>query len=278
MNKETKKYRLKRDTPESKTGDVYIYTKSCGSYAYFKDGNTATKHWYFVENVENNTEWFEEVVEPIEQDAFVWTDALVKEFIIDRNNGKTYAPVYVDDYIRQFKQSKFTQPEVDAIRKELEVTEQLLNERQRVLDAIPECPGHGRNCVPHALAWIEKMLRTKQSTQPVEEAKDWQVISLIADYGGHNNVEYVYNPATGFYVPELHQLSYGFPRWTLKDVLENENGKIKSVRRLSDNTSLNVGQITDYGRITGFNVYGDHLMAAFENGSRMTNIKNINLV
>ena len=40
---------------------------------------------------------------------------------------------------------------------ELYVTEQLLEERQRVLDAIPECPAHGRNCVPHAIDWINKM-------------------------------------------------------------------------------------------------------------------------
>lgn len=37
---------------------------------------------------------------------FKWTDKLVKEFIVDRNNGKSYAPVYVDDYIKQFKKSK----------------------------------------------------------------------------------------------------------------------------------------------------------------------------
>ncbi len=36
---------------------------------------------------------------------------------------------------------------------ELDVTEKLLSERQRVLDAIPECPLHG-SCVPHALEWI----------------------------------------------------------------------------------------------------------------------------
>jgi hypothetical protein len=42
------------------------------------------------------------------------------------------------------------------LKHELEVTDKLLNERQRVLDAIPECQIHG-SCVPHAIEWIEEM-------------------------------------------------------------------------------------------------------------------------
>lgn len=42
------------------------------------------------------------------------------------------------------------------LKQELEVTDKLLNERQRVLDAIPECKSHGK-CVPHAIEWIEEM-------------------------------------------------------------------------------------------------------------------------
>lgn len=42
-----------------------------------------------------------------------------------------------------------------ALRQELDVTDKLLEQRQRVLDAIPECPVHGP-CVPHALEWIEQ--------------------------------------------------------------------------------------------------------------------------
>ena len=43
----------------------------------------------------------------------------------------------------------------ESLERELIVTESLLNERQRLLDAIPECELHGK-CVPHALEWIEK--------------------------------------------------------------------------------------------------------------------------
>ncbi|QGW28457.1 hypothetical protein [Phnomibacter ginsenosidimutans] len=45
--------------------------------------------------------------------------------------------------------------ELEKLKHELEVTEKLLEERQKLLDAIPECPVHGK-CVPHALEWIEK--------------------------------------------------------------------------------------------------------------------------
>lgn len=44
---------------------------------------------------------------------------------------------------------------IEHLKKDLQVTEQLLEQRQKLLDAIPECEAHGK-CVPHALEWIEK--------------------------------------------------------------------------------------------------------------------------
>lgn len=44
----------------------------------------------------------------------------------------------------------------DQLRHEIEVSDALLNDRDRVLNAIPECPVHGSGCVPHALEWIAK--------------------------------------------------------------------------------------------------------------------------
>ena len=37
----------------------------------------------------------------------------------------------------------------------LNIYESLLNERQRVIDLIPECEAHGSNCIPHCLEWIK---------------------------------------------------------------------------------------------------------------------------
>ena len=46
--------------------------------------------------------------------------------------------------------------ELEEVKKELKITDQLLNERQMVLNTIPECPIHGDNCIPHYMDWIEK--------------------------------------------------------------------------------------------------------------------------
>lgn len=44
--------------------------------------------------------------------------------------------------------------EREALVAYIQNSEELLQERERVLDAIPKCPEHGRQCVPHALDWI----------------------------------------------------------------------------------------------------------------------------
>ncbi len=47
------------------------------------------------------------------------------------------------------------QNRISSLTEELEITDKLLSERQRVLDAIPQCEVHG-SCIPHAFEWIEK--------------------------------------------------------------------------------------------------------------------------
>lgn len=49
---------------------------------------------------------------------------------------------------------------IDHLEKDLSVTEKLLQERQKLLDAIPECSEHGK-CVPHALEWIKAITSDK---------------------------------------------------------------------------------------------------------------------
>lgn len=44
--------------------------------------------------------------------------------------------------------------EINGLQSALEITDKLLNERRRVLKAIPECLAHGAECVPHALIWV----------------------------------------------------------------------------------------------------------------------------
>lgn len=127
----TKKYRLLKDIqfPHGRSIAGTIGEKE-GDYYYFpyvgKSYNDGHSGWlgnaYLIMNPEDYPDFFEEVKEP--------------------EYGK-------DAYQRLFEQNQ-------ALMKELSVTDELLKERQKLLDAIPECAPHGK-CVPHALEWIEKM-------------------------------------------------------------------------------------------------------------------------
>lgn len=68
----------------------------------------------------------------------------------------------------EFLQEKVSRVDTEVMRcaeleEELMVTDKLLAERQRVLDAIPECEIHGKNCAPHALEWIAKQLHKESA-------------------------------------------------------------------------------------------------------------------
>jgi len=53
-------------------------------------------------------------------------------------------------------------------REEIAVDDKLLAERNRVLGAIPPCPAHGAQCVPHALEWIQAARAAQK------EAAEWE--------------------------------------------------------------------------------------------------------
>lgn len=71
-----------------------------------------------------------------------------------------------------------------AAKEEIAVTEKLLTERQRVLDAIPGCPEHG-SCVPHAIEWIESVkarIAALESELELAQAKIAGLHSLALAY------------------------------------------------------------------------------------------------
>jgi hypothetical protein len=69
--------------------------------------------------------------------------------------------------------------ERQRLKEELKVTDHLLDERELVLRAIPECPAHGA-CVPHALEWIEKTKGAEAAlAQLQQEYRDW-LTNMIA--------------------------------------------------------------------------------------------------
>ncbi len=50
----------------------------------------------------------------------------------------------------------FALADPSPLKEELDLTDRLLENREQVLRAIPECPIHGSGCVPYALEWIER--------------------------------------------------------------------------------------------------------------------------
>lgn len=53
----------------------------------------------------------------------------------------------------ELKQAK---ARIVELEEELRITDLLLNDREKLLLAIPRCPVHGP-CIPHALEWVERV-------------------------------------------------------------------------------------------------------------------------
>jgi len=68
---------------------------------------------------------------------------------------------------------------IKQLEAELNVTDKLLEERNQVMNEIPECESHGRQCVPHAIEWVKKAKSIMQLERPV-------AVSIT-----HTAVEYV---------------------------------------------------------------------------------------
>ena len=92
----------------------------------------------------------------------------IQELYINGINEDIAPNVFADKIISLFSE----------LQKELDVTEKLLNERQRVLDAIPECPAHG-SCVPNAIEWVEKHKKISSPLRSLINAeKENRIIKL----------------------------------------------------------------------------------------------------
>jgi hypothetical protein len=134
----------------------------------------------------------------------------------------------------------------------LGITPEWLHNEQRLseLDAAIKRYKFYDKVVPNE--WVDEQLRLcaailehRNKSKSVPN-KDWVVLTLKGDYGGHLDVEYKYNPYSNFYVPENHCITYGTPNWSLEDVINCHGGKITSVRRISDNEVFSIGDLILY--------------------------------
>ena len=66
--------------------------------------------------------------------------------------------------------------ELARLEDELRTANDLLETRMALVDAIPECPEHGPQCVPHAIEWV----KTAQATiTSLENARDAAIDDAI---------------------------------------------------------------------------------------------------
>jgi len=57
-----------------------------------------------------------------------------------------------DDVKKLFEETKL---DLLLARKEIEVDNKLLEGRDELLESLPQCPQHGKGCIPHAIEWIK---------------------------------------------------------------------------------------------------------------------------
>ena len=58
---------------------------------------------------------------------------------------------------------------VERARQEIAVDDLLLAERDRLLDAIPECAAHGNRCVPNAIEWVLASIELEKAAEALLE-------------------------------------------------------------------------------------------------------------
>ena len=114
-----------------------------------------------------------------------WQASLLCDYVDDC--GVIRHTSFVVDDIRGLRAQNgdLPPPEMKELREELEVTDKLLHDHERILATIPECPAHGA-CVPHAVQWVKDQIAANmwigdQSTceTPVGARIVWEGNKLI---------------------------------------------------------------------------------------------------
>jgi len=106
---------------------------------------------------------------------------------------------------------------LEELKAYIRITDGLLNERNRVLEAIPMCNVHGPQCIPHALRWIEQ----QKGKKPMKWKTAWWGVTLIAE-----------TPEDEALLEQLHEALPQRPE------REYENGKREICRNMNDELIL----------------------------------------
>lgn len=99
----------------------------------------------------------------------IWVgDKLYRE-----HRPKEWVQIFSDGYCTCSGELAALLTHIKELKEHVLVDEALLDERNRLLDAMPECSEHGSQCVPHALEWIAKAVEQGITQEPQVEEFPW---------------------------------------------------------------------------------------------------------
>ncbi|WP_415912289.1 hypothetical protein [Neptuniibacter sp. QD37_11] len=88
----------------------------------------------------------------------LWLRNNAPEAIVHMTTAQTHWHINEEGMVTDDRGNSLALSEVVTMINHMEVREQSL---LKVLNAIPPCPDHGHDCVPHAVEWVEKQLTKK---------------------------------------------------------------------------------------------------------------------
>lgn len=113
-----KRYKLLKDLPDSKAGDVYVLCDDDKEWppVYYKNGNQEESYW-LQKHVENSPDWFSEVKSENKSiDSFQWTEELVMQcgeryYINQRGEKMVTEKELLDAEMKAFNAAKQIRPQ-----------------------------------------------------------------------------------------------------------------------------------------------------------------------
>lgn len=186
---ESKRYRLKKDLPDSNAGDEYVLFRDGieGPSVYYKYGDPNEIYW-LQKHVENQPDWFEliEEVKPTgTKDVFTWTDELIKDFLTSEYSRIKKGYIPWQEIIDDFKQSKQSLKPDSKERIEVRLERQTHSDPRIKPIELIIVPTHG------VAEWQLSLLKDSIERVLNNETGESQFRELIFNYSNEKLIEFV---------------------------------------------------------------------------------------